>query len=140
MIAYTFSRPAHVTDAQILALYASVGWTAYTQAPHTTLAALTNSVVLWACAADQLVGLVRGITDGQTILYIQDILVTPAYQRQHIGTTLVHRFLTHHERIGQTVLMTDATTQTAAFYRSLDFTPVTPQGAGLAFVLDRRFG
>jgi len=139
MIDYTFEQPTTVTTDQILNLYQSVGWTAYTQAPKTTLAALQGSVVLWALADAQLIGLARGITDGHTILYIQDILVDPRYQRQHVGTELVHRFLQHHDHIGQTVLLTDPDAATAAFYQSLGFLEVTPKAYGRAFVLDRRF-
>lgn len=139
MIAYNFQKPQFLTDDQIIALYASVGWTAYTQRPENTLAALANSTVLWATSAQQLVGLARGVTDGHTILYVQDILVAPDYQRHQLGSQLVHRLLDHYQNVGQTVLITDPDAATAAFYRSLDFHDVTPQDYGRAFVLDRRY-
>ncbi|WP_056963268.1 GNAT family N-acetyltransferase [Levilactobacillus spicheri] len=139
MIDYTFARPTNVTDQAILDLYRSNGWTAYTEAPQNTLAAFQQSTVLWALASGRLVGFVRGITDGHTILYIQDILVHPDFQRQHIGTALVRRYLQRHQHIGQTVLITDDERRTRAFYQSIGFSEVRPQDDGRAFVLDRRF-
>jgi Acetyltransferases len=139
MIDYTFEKTTDITAQQILDLYQSVGWSAYTQQPQTTLKALDNSTVLWAVADQKLIGLCRGITDGATILYIQDILVDPSFQGQHIGTNLVNKFLQHYQNIGQTVLITDPDDKTLAFYQSLKFLEVTPQKYGRAFVLDRRF-
>lgn len=140
MTTYTWQRPAGVTDAHVLALYRAVGWAAYLKDPTATLAALIQSAILWAVADDgQLAGLIRGISDGYTILYIQDIIVAPPFQRQHIGTELVHRFLLHFQHVGQTVLLTDPEEKTKQFYQSLGFREVTPQAYGRAFVLDRRY-
>ena len=139
MIKYTQSRPTEVTNDDLLALYRSVGWSAYLQHPANTLAAFNHSTVLWATEQGHLIGLIRGITDNHTILYIQDILVMPAKQRQQVGTTLVHRFLNQHAAIGQTVLITDPEPRTQAFYASLGFREVLPQDYGRAFVLDRRY-
>lgn len=139
MIDYTFKRPEWLTDTQLLELYQSVDWLAYLQVPQNTLAAFSQSTVLWAVTDHQLVGLARGITDGHTILYIQDVLVHPAFQRQHIGTTLVKKFLQHYPHVGQTVLITDPEDRTLQFYRSLGFLEITPEHYGRGFVLDRRF-
>lgn len=139
MIDYTFQKPNFIDSKQILNLYQSVGWFAYTQQPQTTIEALNNSVVLWATSGKKLIGLCRGITDNQTILYIQDILVDPAYQGQKIGTNLVNRFLKNYQNIGQTVLITDPEEKTLNFYKSLNFLEITPAEYGRAFVMDRRF-
>jgi len=140
MIDYTFKKPTIISDKQIIDLYQSVDWLAYVQQPQNTITALKNSAVLWAMDNDQLVGICRGITDQKTILYIQDILVNPKYQRQHVGTNLVQKFLKHFENIGQTVLITDPDESTLKFYQSLKFIEVTPAKYGRAFVMDRRFG
>lgn len=139
MIDYTFEKTTDITAQQILGLYQSVGWSAYTRQPQTTLKALDNSTVLWAVADQKLIGLCRGITDGETILYIQDILVDPNFQGQHVGTKLVKKFLNHFQNIGQTVLITDPEDKTLEFYQSLNFLEITPQKYGRAFVLERRF-
>lgn len=91
MITYSLTRTASITDQEILDLYRSVGWSAYLQQPQNTLDALANSAVLWATTDDHLIGLIRGVTDGHTILYIQDLLVDPVYQQQHVGTTLMEK-------------------------------------------------
>lgn len=139
MIDYTFTKPATIDGQEILDLYQSVGWTAYTQQAANTLDAFENSTVLWATQNNKLVGLCRGITDKKTILYIQDIIVAPEFQRQHIGTNLVQKFLNHYSNIGQTVLITDPEDATLLFYKSLGFLEVTPKEYGRAFVLERRF-
>ncbi|WP_204122103.1 MULTISPECIES: GNAT family N-acetyltransferase [Levilactobacillus] len=139
MITYSFTRTASITDQKILDLYRSVGWSAYLQQPQNTLNALANSTVLWATENDHLVGLIRGVTDGHTILYIQDLLVDPAYQQQHVGTTLMKKMLDHYQNVGQTVLITDPEERTRKFYESLDFLEIVPQTYGRAFVLERRF-
>lgn len=139
MIDYTFQKPDFIDSKQILDLYQSVDWLAYVQQPQTTIEALQNSVVLWAVDNQKLVGLCRGITDSKTVLYVQDILVDPTYQGQHIGTELVNKFLKKHQNVGQTILITDPEDKTLAFYQSLGFQEVKPSGYGRAFVMDRRF-
>ena len=65
---------------EILDLYDSVGWTAYTSDPVTLEAGLLHSLqILGAYEGSDLVGLIRVVGDGQTIVYIQDILVKPEY-------------------------------------------------------------
>nr|WP_241865064.1 GNAT family N-acetyltransferase [Lacticaseibacillus kribbianus] len=118
-------------------MYASVGWTAYLADSANTLAALTNSTTLWATAGDTLCGLVRAVTDHRTILYVQDLLVAPAWQRQGIGSTLLARLRAAEPRPGQVVLLADDTPVTRQFYLAADFT-AADQAAELAFVKDAR--
>ncbi len=106
----------------ILSLYNSVNWTAYTDDPESLKAGFDNSLlILAACKDDELLGLIRAVGDGQTIVYIQDILVFPEYQRQGIGTALVKAVLDRFCDIRQIVLSTDNTPKTIAFYESLGF-------------------
>ncbi|MDN4644772.1 hypothetical protein [Arthrobacter sp. PsM3] len=62
------------SDAEVLALYESVGRTAYTREPEVLAAALRgSSFVVTARSADGgLVGLARAISDDATICYLQD--------------------------------------------------------------------
>ena len=68
---------------EVLSLYNSVGWSAYTDQPEVLFEGLKNS----ACAIyayddeHQLVGLVRVVSDNATICYVQDILVRPSAHR-----------------------------------------------------------
>ncbi len=67
---------------EILDLYDSVGWTAYTSDPATLEAGLQHSLLtLGAYEGTDLVGLIRVVGDGQTIVYIQDILVNIQQRR-----------------------------------------------------------
>ncbi|WP_125702728.1 GNAT family N-acetyltransferase [Lacticaseibacillus daqingensis] len=138
MVTYTWARPTVITDDAILALYQSVGWTAYLNDPANTLAALAASPVLWATDGPALIGLIRVVTDHHTIVYVQDLLVAPAHQRQHIGRSLMTQLLAHFAAVGQVVLLTDDAPRTQAFYTALGFTEVTPAAYGRAFVRDTR--
>jgi len=120
MITYTDLLPSDFE--QVLALYRSVGWSVYAQDPPKLLGALEGSSSL-VCAwdADQLVGLARAVSDGHTIVYIQDILVDPSHQRRGIGRALVQQLLNRYEHVRQKVLLTDDRPEQLAFYASLGF-------------------
>ncbi|WP_461225893.1 GNAT family N-acetyltransferase [Lacticaseibacillus suihuaensis] len=137
MITYHTARPAAVTDAAVLDLYAKVGWTAYLADPANTLAALTASTVLWATAGATLCGLVRAVTDHRTILYVQDLLVAPDWQRQGIGSALLSRLRAAEPRPGQVVLLADDTAVARQFYLAAGFT-AAGQAAEVAFIVDAR--
>ena len=106
---------------QVLALYEAVNWLAYTQDPEKLKRALANShLVLVAYSEQKLVGLIRSISDGEVICYIQDILVTPDRQRQGVGRSLVEDLMSRI-KVRQTVLMTDNEPRQRNFYESLGF-------------------
>ena len=95
-------------EAEILNLYQSVGWTAYTKDPAALQAGFHGSLLtLAAYEKTELLGLIRTVGDGQTIVYIQDLLVLPAYQRRGIGTALVRAVLARFPSVRQIVLTTD---------------------------------
>ncbi|HFR3814625.1 TPA: GNAT family N-acetyltransferase [Streptococcus suis] len=109
----------------VLDLYASVDWTGYTSRPEMLEKALEHSLlVLAAFDGDRLVGLLRAVGDGYSIIFIQDILVLPAYQRQGIGRNLLEQAVTHFPGIYQLHLLTDNTEKTRSFYEELGFTAV----------------
>ena len=124
------------TDA-LVRLYRSVGWTAYTADPDRLARAVTgSSLVLVACRGDALLGLARAVSDGETICYLQDVLVVPEEQRRGIGRLLVEAVLQHYAAVRQKVLLTDDTPEQRAFYGSLGYTDVGdfPGGVLRAFV------
>ena len=65
----------------------------------------------------------RAVGDGQTILYIQDILVLQQYRRHGIGRTMVKMLLDAYPNVRQRVLLTDETPEMHGFYESLGFFP-----------------
>ena len=107
---------------EIQNLYSQVGWTAYTDNVRALEQGFQNSLlVLAAYEGDALLGIVRVVGDGFTIILIQDILVYPNYQRQGIGTALLRAVLDRYSDVRQVQLATDNTPKTIAFYRSLGF-------------------
>ncbi len=116
-------------ETEILALYSAVGWTSYTDKPEMLRAAFNGSLtVLGAWEGDKLVGILRAVGDGASILYVQDILVHPDYQRHGIGSKLLYTILERYATVYQTVLMTDNTPRTIAFYQSCGFTQMADIG------------
>ena len=66
-------------------------------------------------------GLVRAVGDGHTIIFVQDILVRPDYQRQGIGSALLRAVLERYADVRQIELVTDNTPETRVFYQSAGF-------------------
>ena len=107
---------------EILQLYAQAGWTAYTEDMPALECGYKNSLlVLAAYENGELLGIVRVVGDGTTIVLVQDILVYPARQRQGIGTALLKAVLERYKNVRQIQLVTDNTPKTVAFYKSLGF-------------------
>lgn len=116
-------------EEETLSLYRAVGWSNYYERPDMLRQALSGSLlVLGAFSDEKLIGLIRVVGDGASILYIQDLLVLPAYQRKGVGTALLRSVFEMYPDVYQIVLMTDNTPKTAAFYRSLSFVPMDSIG------------
>lgn len=110
---------------ELLALYDSVGWTAYTQDPQRLEAAIAASLsVVAARAAGRLVGLARIVGDGLTIAYLQDLLVAPEHQRAGVGSELFRLAFLPYDEVRQKVLITDDEPRQLAFYRSMGFSEI----------------
>lgn len=63
---------------------------------------IDNSLsVITAWENNKLIGLIRVIGDGYTIVYIQDILVHPNFQNKNIGTQLMTRILNKYKDVRQ---------------------------------------
>lgn len=103
---------------QILKLYENVGWTTYTKNPDLLERALAMSLKLWTLwDDDQLIGLARVVGDGESIVYIQDLLVLTSYQKKGLGTRLIQAILEEYKSVRQLVLLTDNTSKNIAFYK-----------------------
>ncbi len=116
-------------EAEILKLYSSVGWTAYTNDPKALRQGFLNSLRILAAYEDkELLGIIRAVGDGYTIVYIQDILVFPEHQREGIGSALISALLEQFKEVRQIVLSTDTTEKNIAFYESQGFTEMPKLG------------
>lgn len=119
---YTVKEYSVYNEEEILNLYDSVGWTNYTSNPSMLTNAYKHSLkILGAYDADKLVGIIRVVGDGYSIVYIQDIIVLPEYQRKGIGTTLIKEILSEYKDVYQKALMTDNTEKSIQFYKSVGF-------------------
>lgn len=119
----------HFHLEEILHLYQSVGWTNYLNRVDILEEGYANSLcVLGAYDGDSLLGIIRAIGDGLTIVFVQDIIVLPGYQRKGIGTKLLKTLMDKYKDVYQMELLTDNTEKTKAFYRSVGFTAAEDMG------------
>lgn len=116
-------------EQEIIDLYQSVGWTNYTSCPEMLEEAYKNSLcILGAFEKEKLVGVVRVVGDGISIVFVQDILVLPEYQRQGVGSALMRAILKKYASVYQVELLTDSTEKSKAFYSSVGLAPVSELG------------
>ncbi|MDF1488953.1 GNAT family N-acetyltransferase [Tessaracoccus caeni] len=121
---------------ELVRLYDSVGWSAYTADPDLLEAAMAVSLRVTTARVDgHLVGLARVVGDGLTIVYLQDILVNPAHHRSGIGRRLLDEVLAPYASVRQKVLLTDTEPAQRAFYEATGFVEAHDHQPGLrAFV------
>lgn len=116
-------------EEEILRLYASVGWTAYTHHPEALRKGFENSMLtLAAYEGEDLLGIIRTVGDGHTIVFVQDILVFPEWQRKGVGSALLQEILDRYSHVRQIELATDNTSKTIAFYKSMGFREMSEIG------------
>lgn len=122
MANYVIKEYEKYDEKEIFQIYEEVGWTNYTSNPTMLVNAYQNSLKIYgAYEGEKLVGIVRVVGDGYSIIYIQDIIVLPEYQRQGIGRALLEKVLETYEHVYQKTLMTDNTEKTIQFYKSVGF-------------------
>lgn len=116
-------------EGEILSLYNSVGWTAYTAHPEVLHKGFDHSLLtLAAYEGEQLLGIIRVVGDGYTIVFVQDLLVFPEHQRKGIGSALLQAVLNQYRHVRQIELATDRTQKTIAFYKSMGFQEMSEVG------------
>lgn len=119
---------------EIIPLYEAVGWTNYVERAGMLEQAYRHSLCVLGAYEDQrLVGIARAVGDGCSIVFIQDIIVLPEYQRRGIGTKLLAAVTDRYSTAYQTELLTDNTEKTKAFYKAAGFMPADELGC-LSFI------
>lgn len=109
-------------ESELLDLYKSVGWTSYTSRPETLKNAYKHSLFILAAYDEEiLIGIIRVVGDGHSIIYIQDIIIQPNYQRKGIGSILLKEILEKYATVYQKILLTTNEEKTVQFYKSLGF-------------------
>ena len=117
-----FINSKNINSEQLERLYTDVEWYAYTQDLEVLHQAIAQSLeVISAWNGEELVGLIRIVGDGLTIIYIQDILVVNAYQNRGIATQLMQQILNKYNHVRQKVLLTEEAPAVRRFYEKNGF-------------------
>ncbi|TQS76379.1 GNAT family N-acetyltransferase [Ornithinibacillus gellani] len=128
-----FREDKYIEQVQLKALYEDVEWYAYTNDVDQLQQAISNSLyVLSAWDEGQLVGLLRAVGDGLTILYIQDVLVLRRYQNQGIASAMMKQVMEKYKAVRQKVLLTEEAPDVRHFYEKNGFQSCD-QGTTVAF-------
>ncbi|WP_028279323.1 GNAT family N-acetyltransferase [Arthrobacter sp. H5] len=129
------AQESSVDRAEVADLYNSVGWLAYTRNPKILQRSIEGSHLVLTARNDDglLLGLLRTVSDGETVCYVQDILIRPDAQRQGIGRALLVDAQKRYAHCRFFLLSTDhPDTEDARkshpFYRSLGMIPHEEQG------------
>lgn len=116
-------------ESEILALYKEVGWKNYYEKPNMLKQAYNSSLCIMGAYLDsKLVGIIRVVGDGSSIIYIQDLVVSPLQQRTGIGSLLLNTIMEKYSAVYQKVLLTDNNPKTVKFYESMGFNSVDKYG------------
>lgn len=121
---------------QVYKLYEANEWIAYLHTFDNLMRGIENSFDVYTYEEDgKLIGLIRVIGDGETIIYIQDILILPEYQGTGIGSQLIQTVLEKYKHVRQITLMTDMEPKQHSFYKKNGFTNIADIGcAGFTVV------
>ena len=124
-----FAEYKTYNEAEIMALYSSVGWSNYTNNPAMLRKAYKNSLYVLAAYADgKLVGILRAVGDGASVVFLQDLIVLPEFQRHGIGSQLMRKVMEKYADVYQLQLLTDASEKNIAFYEHLGLKRVKKYG------------
>lgn len=112
-----------INFGEIVKLYESVGWSAYTKDINSLRVAFENStfVNLAINGQGEILGLTRSVSDKVSIHYLQDIIVNPNYQRKGIGRKLLEATLDNFKNVRTHMILTDDEEKQLKFYSSLGF-------------------
>ena len=120
---------SNYNEKEILSLYSAVGWSAYTENPIILRKGYEHSLLVLAAYEEQdLLGIIRAVGDGATVVFIQDILIYPEQQRKGVGSALLQAVLDRFAGVRQIELVTDHTEGTVSFYRSMGFRELSEMG------------
>jgi len=117
-----FRTTKNIEKEKLLALYSDAGWSAYTSRPDLIKKAVGNSLyILTAWEGEKLIGMLRAVGDGLTIIYIQDLILLKKYKRKGIGSLMLKKILEKYSNVRQIVLLTDSDKELITFYERSGF-------------------
>ncbi len=109
---------------QVVGLYNSLEWYAYTNAKQVTKLqdALNNSTyIVTAWKKELLIGMARCLSDDVSIFYLQDILIHPNHQKKGLGRRLLQNCINRFEHVKAKILLTGDEGKQKIFYKSLGY-------------------
>ncbi len=120
---------SHYREDEILSLYLDAGWTAYTRDKAALKKGFEHSLKVLAAYEDgKLIGLLRAVGDGFTVVWVQDLLVLSAFRRRGVGRALLQAITQKYAHVRQIMLASDSTGENAAFYNACGFQPFSEMG------------
>ena len=108
------------TEQELQRLFLSVKWESGNYPGKLVRAMLNSTHVISAWDGNKLVGLIRALSDGETVAFLHYLLVDPAYQRHHIGDELMKRVLRYFENLLYVKIM-PSDPKTLPFYARYGF-------------------
>ena len=118
MIVYREEREFRSEDLE--RLFLSVRWRSGNYPEKLQRGLRDSSQVISAWDGDRLVGLVRGLDDGETVGFVHYLLVDPAYQGRGIATALMERLMERYQHLLHVKLM-PSNPDTVPFYEKFGF-------------------
>ncbi len=114
-----------ITDEDIFSsivnLYKSVEWHIYIENIDQFKRTLLNSSYLYGFYKnEELIGIIRGLTDTVSLNYVQDIIVSPKHQGTGIGSQLL-QYVNNKYDVRCQILLTDDEPGQLAYYKKNGF-------------------
>ena len=120
MAAITYRETKDFTERELERLFLSVGWESGRYPEQLRRGMKNSGVVISAWDGEKLIGLVRGLDDGETVAFLHYLLVAPAYQGSHIGQELMERILEKYRHMLHVKIM-PSDPKTIPFYERFGF-------------------
>lgn len=108
------------TEQELQRLFLSVKWESGNYPDKLVRAMLNSTHVISAWDGNKLVGLIRALSDGETVAFLHYLLVDPAYQGHHIDDELMKRVLRYFENLLYVKIM-PSDPKTLPFYARYGF-------------------
>ena len=108
------------TEQELQRLFLSVKWESGNYPDKLVRAMLNSTHVISAWDGNKLVGLIRALSDGETVAFLHYLLVYPAYQGHHIGDEMIKRVLRYFENLLYVKIM-PSDPKTLPFYARYGF-------------------
>ena len=108
------------TAAELERLFLSVSWESGKYPEKLRRGLKNSSQVISAWDGTRLIGLVRGLDDGETVAFLHYLLVDPEYQGYKVGRGLMERILEKYSEMLHVKIM-PSDPKTIPFYEKFGF-------------------